>query len=155
MTFLSFSFTFDLLAVFHGVLYSKFKLCDFCCQYTHQGGYWETKWSVPWFECDESLTWHGLNSNPGHFCGSTTIYLVWRITFACFVVCRWQVWHGGQRWGSRQKYETWCRESGIVKHMSDTRWPDDWEVRWRCVWSALCTMRRWVRVSLVWPQNQE
>jgi hypothetical protein len=24
--------------------------------------------SVPWFDCDESLTWRGLNSNPGQFC---------------------------------------------------------------------------------------
>jgi hypothetical protein len=27
-----------------------------------------TKWSVPWFECDESLTWRYLNSNPKQFC---------------------------------------------------------------------------------------
>jgi hypothetical protein len=27
--------------------------------------FWEIKWSVPWFDCDESLTWRGLNSNPG------------------------------------------------------------------------------------------
>jgi hypothetical protein len=39
-------------------------LC-FCCQWTHQGGDREIKWSVPWFDCDESLTWRGLNSNPG------------------------------------------------------------------------------------------
>jgi hypothetical protein len=34
------------------------------------------------------LTCLGLNSNLGHFCGSTTIYLVWRIVFTCLVVCR-------------------------------------------------------------------
>jgi hypothetical protein len=28
---------------------------------------WETKWSVSWFDCDKSLTWRGLNSNPGQF----------------------------------------------------------------------------------------
>jgi hypothetical protein len=28
---------------------------------------WETKWSVSWFDCDESLTWRGLNSNSGQF----------------------------------------------------------------------------------------
>jgi hypothetical protein len=22
---------------------------------------------------------------------------IWRIMFACLIVCRWQVWHGGQR----------------------------------------------------------
>jgi hypothetical protein len=25
-------------------------------------------WSVPWFDCDESLTWRGLNSNLVYFC---------------------------------------------------------------------------------------
>jgi hypothetical protein len=45
---------------------------------------------------DESLTYRGLNLNPGHFGGSTTIPLfMWRIAFACLVVCRWQVQHGG------------------------------------------------------------
>jgi hypothetical protein len=24
-------------------------------------------WSVPWFDCDESLTWRGFNSNPGQY----------------------------------------------------------------------------------------
>jgi hypothetical protein len=35
-------------------------LC-FCCQWTHHGGDSETKWSVTWFHCDESLTCRGLN----------------------------------------------------------------------------------------------
>jgi hypothetical protein len=26
---------------------------------------WETKWTVTWFDYDESLTWRSLNSNPG------------------------------------------------------------------------------------------
>jgi hypothetical protein len=65
---------------------------------------WETKWSVPWFDCDESLTWWGLNSNPRYFDSFTTfICFVWRITFACLVVCRWQVWHDEQRWRSWQE----------------------------------------------------
>jgi hypothetical protein len=34
---------------------------------------WETKWSVPWFDCDESLTCRGFNSNPRHFNGFTFI----------------------------------------------------------------------------------
>jgi hypothetical protein len=33
------------------------------------------EWSVPWFDCDESLTWRGLNSNPKRF-SSFTIILV-------------------------------------------------------------------------------
>jgi hypothetical protein len=66
--------TFGLLAVLHGVLDSNFKFCVFCCQWTYQGEDWETKWSVPWFHCDESLTCHGLNSNLRHFRDST-LYL--------------------------------------------------------------------------------
>jgi hypothetical protein len=33
---LSFFSCFRLLAVLHGVLDSNFKLCAFCCQWTHQ-----------------------------------------------------------------------------------------------------------------------
>jgi hypothetical protein len=40
------------------------------------------------FDFDESLTCRGLNLNLGHLCGSTTIYLVWRIVFVCLIVCR-------------------------------------------------------------------
>jgi hypothetical protein len=46
MTFLSFSSAFGLLLVLHGVLDLNFKLCVFCCQWTHQGGDLESKWSV-------------------------------------------------------------------------------------------------------------
>jgi hypothetical protein len=39
--------------------------------------------------CDESLTCQGLNLNLGHFCGSMLLpLLMWRITFACLMVCR-------------------------------------------------------------------
>jgi hypothetical protein len=38
-------------------------------------GLLETKWSVPWFDCDESLTCQSLNSNPRHF-GSFTFISV-------------------------------------------------------------------------------
>jgi hypothetical protein len=34
---------------------------------------WETKWTVTWFDCDESLTSQGLNSNPGCFCFSLSL----------------------------------------------------------------------------------
>jgi hypothetical protein len=80
----------------------KFKLYAFWCQCTHQGEDWETKWSVPWFNCDESLTNHGLNLKPGYFSCFTLLFM-WRITFACLVVCRWQVRHDGQWWGSWQE----------------------------------------------------
>jgi hypothetical protein len=103
MNFLSFSLLFGLLAVLHWVLDSKFKLCVFCCQWTHQGGDCETKWSVPWFDCDESLTCRCLNSNPGYFGSFTFILFVWRIVFAYLVMCKWQVQHSGQRQGSWQE----------------------------------------------------
>jgi hypothetical protein len=32
-------------------------------------------WSIPRFDCDESLTYHGLNSNPGDFGGFTFIFV--------------------------------------------------------------------------------
>jgi hypothetical protein len=50
-------------------------------------------------------------------------------------------------------------------HRSGTRWSDDREVEWHCVWSAPCMWRRGVQVSwlslktkvdglwVVWPQN--
>jgi hypothetical protein len=54
----------------------------------------------------------------------------------------------------------------MVKHRSDTRWPDNREVEWRCVRSAPCTRRRWAcafwlslktkvdGLSGVYPQNR-
>jgi hypothetical protein len=51
--------------------------------------------------CDESLTCRGLNSNSEHFDSFTFIfYFMWRIAFACLVVCRWQVRHGVKQRGS-------------------------------------------------------
>jgi hypothetical protein len=42
--------------------------------------------------CDESLTCQGLNSNLRHSDGSTILScFVWRIAFACLMVCKWQV----------------------------------------------------------------
>jgi hypothetical protein len=38
MTFLSFFDFSGLLAVLHGILDLNFKLCTFCCHWTHQGG---------------------------------------------------------------------------------------------------------------------
>jgi hypothetical protein len=97
MTLLSFSWFFGLLDVLHGVLNLNFKLCAFCCQWTHQGEIEKPSGQYIGLICDESMTCQGLNLNPGHFGGSTTIHLfMWRITFACLVVCRWQVRYDGQ-----------------------------------------------------------
>jgi hypothetical protein len=35
----------------------------------------EIKWSVPWFDCVESLTYRGLNSNPRYFGCFTLLYV--------------------------------------------------------------------------------
>jgi hypothetical protein len=73
---LSFTLAFDLLAMFHCVIDSKCKHCAFCYQWTHQGEDWETKWSVPWFDCDEPMTCCGLISNLGYFRGSILLHIV-------------------------------------------------------------------------------
>jgi hypothetical protein len=102
MTFLSFSLIFDLLNVLHGVLNSNFKLCAFCCQWTHQGEI-------------EKLSGQFLGLiMMSHWLGEVWIRIqdilvvwplslfIWRIVFACLVVCRWQVqhgWHGFLRFG--------------------------------------------------------
>jgi hypothetical protein len=42
----------------------------------------------------------------------------------------------------------------MIKHRSGTWWPDDWEVRWCCVWSTPCIRRRgaWVVDSASKPR---
>jgi hypothetical protein len=75
MTFLSFYLAFGLLAMLHGVLDSKFKLCAFYCQWTHQGEIEKPNGQFHDLICDESLTCRDLNSNPGHF-GSFTFTFV-------------------------------------------------------------------------------
>jgi hypothetical protein len=95
MTLLSFSWFFGLLVVLHGVLDLNFKLCAFCYQWTHQGGDCKTKWSVPWFDCDESLTWRGLNLSPRCFICFTFI-LVLRLENHVSLSCGVQV--AGAAW---------------------------------------------------------
>jgi hypothetical protein len=90
MTFLSFSLAFGLLAVLHGVLNSKFKLCVFVINGLIKGEIEKLCGQYIDLICDESLTCRGLNLNPGHF-GSFTFILcfVWRIMFVCLILCRW------------------------------------------------------------------
>jgi hypothetical protein len=47
---------FGLLVVLYGVLDSKFKLCVFCYQLTHQGGIKKPSGQYLSLICDESLT---------------------------------------------------------------------------------------------------
>jgi hypothetical protein len=75
----------------------------------------------------------------------------------------------GVAWQAAMRIVVWVgdlvQRTGMVKHRSGNRWPDDRAVRWCCVRSTPCTSRRGVRVSwfslktkidglsVVWPQN--
>jgi hypothetical protein len=57
---------------------------------------WETKWSVPWFDSDESMTCRCLNSNPRHFgrfnfifvsCGESCLLVSWCAGGRCGMSC--------------------------------------------------------------------
>jgi hypothetical protein len=94
----------SLLAVLHGVLDSNFKLCAFVVN-----GLIKEEIEKP------SGQFLGLIVM-SHWLGDVWIRIrdsfvlfffclcfIWRIMFACLVVCRWQVWHGVQRWGPWQE----------------------------------------------------
>jgi hypothetical protein len=51
--------------VLHGILDLNIKLCSFVVNGLIKGEIEKTKWPVAWFDYDESLTWQGLNLNPG------------------------------------------------------------------------------------------
>jgi hypothetical protein len=96
-------------------------------------GDWETKWSVPWFDCDGSLTWRGWNSNSGQFgyftfifisCGESYLLVSWCAGGRCDMAGSDKD-HGRSRRPDVED-QRWL-------HMSDTRWPDDRKVRWRRV----------------------
>jgi hypothetical protein len=77
-------------------------------------------------DCDESLTWGGLNLNLEHFRGSTTFTLfMWRIVFACLVVCRCGMAGSDEDRGRSRKPDA---EDLRWSHRSGTRWSDDQEV---------------------------
>jgi hypothetical protein len=56
---------FCLLAVLHGVMDSNFKLCAFVVNGLIKGEIEKPSGQCLGLLCDESLTWQGLNSNPG------------------------------------------------------------------------------------------
>jgi hypothetical protein len=92
------------------------------------------------------------------------LLIVWRITFACLVVYKWQVRYDVQRWGSCRSMRPGA-DDREWSHMSDTRWPGDREVGWYRIRSAPCTWRRGAHISwlslktkvdglwVVWRQN--
>jgi hypothetical protein len=97
---LSFSLAFNLLVVLHGTWIQISNFVLFIVDLFIKVEIEKPSDQYLGLICDEQLTCLGLNLNPGSFCGSTfVIYLGWRIVFACLVVCRCQVWHGGQRQG--------------------------------------------------------
>jgi hypothetical protein len=71
----------------------KFQTLCFCCQWTHQGRDWETKWSVAWIEFKSGIVCFVFLLSLFH----------WRIAFACPVGCRWQVRHDVQWRGPWQE----------------------------------------------------
>jgi hypothetical protein len=139
-------------------------LC-FCCQWTHQGGDSETKWSVPRFDCDESLTWRGLNSNPGQFCfvffylcfiGESRLLVSWCVGGMCGMACSDE---------DRSRSRSPGAEDWGWSHRLGTRWSGGREVGWCHVRSAPDTWRLgawdcWLSLKtkvdslwVVWPQN--
>jgi hypothetical protein len=91
---------------------------------------WEIKWSVHWFDCDESLTWWGLNSNPGPFrsfylylcsLGELRLLVSWCACGRCGMPCSDEDRGRSRRLGA----EDWR-----WSHISGTQWPGDREVRW-------------------------
>jgi hypothetical protein len=122
MTFLSFSLSSDLLVVLHGILDLNFKLCAFIIN-----GFIKGEIEKPSGQY-LSLSCRGLNSNLGHFDYFTFIIcFVWKITFACLVVCRWQVQHDDND-KDRGKSRTPDADDRGWSRRSSTRWLDDREV---------------------------
>jgi hypothetical protein len=86
------------------------------------------KWSVPWFNYDESLTWRDLNLNLGHF-GSFTFIFV-----SCGESCLLVSWCVGGRCGmvgsdkDRGRSRRASAEDRGWSHRSGNQWPDDLEV---------------------------
>jgi hypothetical protein len=88
---------------------------------------------VLWFDCDESLTWRGLNSNLGRFVCFTFIFV--SVGESCFLVS----WCAGCKCGmvcsdeDRGRSRKPGAEDRGWSHRSGTRWPGDREVGWRSV----------------------
>jgi hypothetical protein len=87
---------------------------------------------------------------------------IWRITFACLMVCRCGMAYGDEDHGRSRRPDA---EDRGWSHRSGTRWSGGREVGWRRVRSAPGTWRlgalvSWLRLKtkvdglwVVWPQN--
>jgi hypothetical protein len=98
--------------------------------------------SVPWFDCDESLTCRGLNLNPGHF--GSFIFISVLFGESHLLVS----WCAGGRCGMAGSNEDRGRsrrpdaEDREWLHMSGTRWPDDREVRMKPMLFLSCRIEK-------------
>jgi hypothetical protein len=76
--------------------------------------------------CDKSLTCHGLNLNPGHFGGSTTISLFHVENHVCLSRCVQVI---GVAWLAMMRIVAeigdLVRRTRMVKHRLCTRWSGD------------------------------
>jgi hypothetical protein len=88
----------------------------------------ETKWSVTWFNCDESLTCRGLNSNPRYFVSFTFISVSFRESCLLVSWCAggWCGMAGSDDDRGRSRRHG-AKDRGC-SHRFDTRWPGDKEV---------------------------
>jgi hypothetical protein len=122
---------FDLLAVLHWVLNSKFKLCTFfVVNGLTKGEIEKLSGQYLGLNYDESLTCKGLNLNPGHFGGFTFTYYLCLCEESCFLVS-WCAVDRCDMAGSDEDHGK-SRRPGVDdwgwSHRSGSWWPDDREV---------------------------
>jgi hypothetical protein len=89
-------------------------------------------------------------------CGASHLLVPWCAGDRCGMACNDEDCGRSRRHGA---------EDRECSQRSSTRWPGDWEVRWHCVRSTLCTWRWETRLfwlslktkvdclSVIWPQN--
>jgi hypothetical protein len=81
---------------------------------------WETKWSVSWFDCDESLTCRGLDSNLGYFscftpiclCGELCLLVSWCVGHMCDMTGSDEDLGRNRRPGA--EYRGWSSTGGVL-----------------------------------------
>jgi hypothetical protein len=84
--------------------------------------------SVPWFDCDESLTWRCLNSNPRRFRYFTFILVLFgelRLLISWCIGGRWDMVDSDEDHGRSRR--PGAEDQGWL-HWSITRWLDDRDV---------------------------
>jgi hypothetical protein len=116
--------------------------------------YWETMWLVPWFDCDESLTWWGLNSSLRRFHCFTFIFVCVEnhVCLSCVVQVAGVTWTVAMR--------IMARIGDLVQRTNDSQAQVGYSVvGWSRGWVTLCAVyavQKETRSAgfLVEPQNQ-